>query len=164
MNCTAKWPFAAALALTMVTPSLGSAQSNAKPQGRVAVLVVVAETRAANAATIVSRNPRLDQYMIVMSAASASPAKLANAAMLATALMERDGDHSRDEKVFRIADDASAPAKETSAAAKVLAEIRSSPASHVQGLGNARSAYVYVPNHASREKARKNGKGAIRWQ
>lgn len=143
-------------------PAALRAQS-ATPIGRVGVTVVLTDHYAyGDAAGVIVRHAGKGAAdVIVLPAATATPEDLASAALTAEMLMERDGDQSASEGMFRVTRLASVSPRESATAAKVLSTIAGSTPHKVPGLGITRAGIVYIPNAATRRHQQALGRWSV---
>ena len=155
----------AALAVIVVASSAlrADAQGNPLLARRLPVTVALVDhNRFGGANVLVRRVGSAYPNVIVLAAGNATPKQFMSAAIVMTALMERDGDVAPRDVVVAVPDSAGGPQKGLAASARVLQRLRAASEVNIPGVGKARTVVIYLADATERQRLRRVGKASFR--
>lgn len=143
----------AVVAVAMSTQH-AAAQSTVSRRGKIPVTVVLPATEVANRLAIaISRDPATG-YQVVLRPSEATPENVFQAMATIAALLDRDGDYTRDRQVIHLRPTTEGPPNEVKISRRALNRLRASPEHRVPGVGRARTVVILLPNSTSRAARR----------
>lgn len=144
--------------LIQIGAAVASAQSHANQSSRVPVTVALSENRAAGSRFVVQRNPGAAHRDVVVLAPDASADEFSDAVRALLTARQREGDVPGSKQTLRTRPNQASNKRRPAFpwAARVLADLRRSNHTEVDGVGSVRAIQIWLPSQ-SRTGVRRKG-------